>query len=219
MAGETDKRQQERRTPIYTIIVAVYWILAKVCFFIRFEGTENIPKNRPCILMGNHQCLLDPITLALCARDREIRFMGKKELFEIPVLGRIFALAHGFPVDRGNMDMAAMRTALSVIQEGHTLGIFPEGTRSRGPQMRPLLGGASLIALRSGCPVIPVYIDGNYRLFRPIRVRIGSPVETEDILRARINKDACEKLTGRMEESFAQLSGGRSRSGEKKQLN
>ncbi len=211
MVSETDKTKKERRTPVYTIIVAIYWIIAKVFFFIRFDGSENIPRNKACILMGNHQCLLDPITLALCAWDREIRFMGKKELFDIPVLGRIFTLAHGFPVDRGNMDMSAMRTAIDVIREGHTLGIFPEGTRSRGPQMRPLLGGASLIALRSGCPVIPVYIDGNYRLFHPIRVTIGSPIKTEDILSGRINKDACEKLTTRMENSFAELSGGRSR--------
>ena len=105
--AETRKPEQRhvRRTPVYTIIVYLYWLIAKLFFFMRFEGLERVPKGVPCILMGNHQCLLDPVTLALCARDRELRFMGKKELFEKPVLGWIFRTAHGFPVDRGNVDM------------------------------------------------------------------------------------------------------------------
>ena len=199
-----------RHTPLYTIIVVLYWIVAKLLFFMRFEGLEKIPKDGPCILMGNHQTILDPVTLALCVRNREIRFMGKKELFQNPVLGTIFRLAHAFPVDRGNADMAAMRTALGVLKDGDTLGIFPEGTRSSTGHMLPLLGGASMIALRSKCTVIPVYIDGNYRLFRPVTVRVGDPIEMADLTCGRINKETCDELTRRMEASFARLSGGRS---------
>ena len=210
MAGEIEQAGKEKRTPLYTIIVAVYWLIAKLFFFMRFEGLEKVPKGKACILMGNHQCLLDPITLALCARDREIRFMGKRELFEIPVLGKLFTIAHGFPVDRGNMDMAAMRMALNVLKEEHTLGIFPEGTRSKTGHMLPLLGGASLIALRSECPVVPVYIDGRYKIFRPIVVRIGDPIDTADLRARHVNKETCQELTERMEASFASLSNGRS---------
>ena len=119
-----------------------------------------MPKDRNCILMGNHQCLLDPVTLALCVPDREIHFMGKKELFENKALGWVFRQVHGFPVDRGNMDMGAIRTAMGVLKAGETLGIFPEGTRSKTGHMLPLLGGASLLALKSGCDVVPVYIEG-----------------------------------------------------------
>ena len=210
--AETRKPEQRRvrRTPVYTIIVYLYWLIAKLFFFMRFEGLERVPKGVPCILMGNHQCLLDPVTLALCARDRELRFMGKKELFEKPVLGWIFRTAHGFPVDRGNMDMSAIRTAMGVLAEGESLGIFPEGTRSRTGHMLPLLGGASMIALRGRCPVVPVYIDGNYRIFRPIVVRVGEPIEMDDLLEGRVNRESCEELTRRMEASFAKLSGGRS---------
>lgn len=122
---------KRRYTPLYTIIVFLYGILVKLLFFMKIEGRENVPKDRNCILMGNHQCLLDPVTLALCVPDREIHFMGKKELFENKALGWIFRQVHGFPVDRGNMDMGAIRTAMGVLKEGETLGIFPEGTRSR----------------------------------------------------------------------------------------
>ena len=122
---------KRKYTPLYTIIVFLYGLLVKLLFFMKIEGRENVPKDRNCILMGNHQCLLDPVTLALCVPDREIHFMGKKELFENKVLGWVFRQVHGFPVDRGNMDMGAIRTAMGVLKAGETLGIFPEGTRSK----------------------------------------------------------------------------------------
>ena len=116
---------KRKYTPLYTIIVFLYGLLVKLLFFMKIEGRENVPKDRNCILMGNHQCLLDPVTLALCVPDREIHFMGKKELFENKVLGWAFRQVHGFPVDRGNMDMGAIRTAMGVLKAGETLGIFP----------------------------------------------------------------------------------------------
>lgn len=215
-AGEGSKQEQaprpnmHRRTVIYTLVVMLYALVAKVLFFVRIEGREQIPKDRNCVLMGNHQCLLDPLMLALCVPDREIHFMGKKELFENPVLGWVFRKVHGFPVDRGNIDMGAIRTAMGVLKNGDTLGIFPEGTRSRSGHMLPLLGGASMLALRSGCDVIPIYIDGRYRLFHRMVVRVGRPIETADLRAGRINKEACDVLTHRMEGAFAHLSGGKS---------
>lgn len=199
-----------KRTVLYTLIVGLYWILAKLVFFVRVEGRERIPKGLPCVLMGNHQCVLDPFMLALCTPEREIHFMGKKELFKGRFLTWFFTKLHGFPVDRGNFDMAAMRTALGVLAEGDTLGIFPEGTRSRDGHMLPLLGGASMLALRSRCGVVPVYIDGNYRPFRRMTVRVGEPLDIADLLAQRVTKDTCQELTRRMETAFAQLSGGKS---------
>ena len=201
---------KQKRTFLYTFVVVLYAIVVKLLFFMRIEGRENIPKDRNCVLMGNHQCLLDPVTLALCVPDREIHFMGKKELFENRLLGWAFRKVHGFPVDRGNMDMAAIRTAMGVLKEGNTLGIFPEGTRSKSGHMLPLLGGASLLALKSGCDVVPVYIDGNYRPFRRIVVRVGKPVDMADLRAGRMNRETCDVLTRRIEAAFARLSNGKS---------
>ncbi len=200
-----------QRTFLYTFIVwGLYWLVSKVIFFLRIEGRENIPKGKNCVMMGNHQHIFDPLMLALCVPDREIHFMGKKELWNNKLLGWAFTKVHGFPVDRGNIDMVAIRTALGVLKDGDTLGIFPEGTRSKDGHMLPLLGGASLLALRGGCDVVPVYIDGNYKLFRPMVVRVGKPIETADLRAGRINKDACDELTRRMEAAFVQLSSGKS---------
>ena len=210
---ESNKQQMKplHRTWLYTFIVwGLYFIVSKVLFFVKIEGRENIPKDRNCVLMGNHQCILDPLMLALCVPDREIHFMGKKELWNNRLLGWAFTKVHGFPVDRGNMDMGAIRTAMNVLKEGDTLGIFPEGTRSKTGHMLPLLGGASMLALRSRCDVVPVYIDGNYKPFRRMVVRVGKPVEMDDLLAGRVTKDTCEELTRRMEAQFARLSNGKS---------
>lgn len=208
---ESNKLQKKnRRTFLYTFIVCLYALIAKVLFFVKVEGKENIPRDRNCVLMGNHQSMLDPLMLALCVMDREIHFMGKKELWNNKLLGWAFTKVHGFPVDRGNMDMAAIRTAMNVLKDGDTLGIFPEGTRSKTGHMQPLLGGASLLALRSGSDVVPVYIDGQYKPFRRMTVRVGRPVAFEDLRAGRINKDTCDVLTERITAAFTQLSCGKS---------
>lgn len=200
----------QKRTVLYSVVVALFYVVAKLLFFIRIEGKENIEKGKNIVLMGNHQCLLDPLCLALCVPDREIHFMGKKELWNNRFLGWLFTKAHGFPVDRGNVDMAAIRTAMGILKEGNTLGIFPEGTRSKTGHMLPLLGGASMLAFKSGCDVVPVYIDGNYRPFRRITVRIGAPISMKEIRGTFTGKTALDEVTRRMEASFAQLSGGKS---------
>ncbi len=200
----------QKRTFIYTLAVCVMFVVFKLLYFMKFEGRENIEKGKNVVLMGNHQCMLDPVCLALCVPDREIHFMGKKELWNNKFLGWVFTKVHGFPVDRGNVDMAAIRTAMGVLKEGNTLGIFPEGTRSKTGHMLPLLGGASMLAIKSGCDVVPVYIDGNYKPFRRITVRVGKPISMQEIRQSFTGKTALDEVTRRMEASFAQLSGGKS---------
>lgn len=197
---------------LYWLLVRVYFVLVKILYRIRIEGKENIPKDRNVILMGNHQFIFDPVTLAICDMTRQYHFMGKKELWNNKIIGWLWTQVHGFPVDRGNYDMGAIRTAMNILKQGECLGIFPEGTRHKGPGMLPLLSGAAMIALRSKCDVVPIYIDGDYKPFKKMVVRVGKPVEMSDLLAGRINRDSFDTLMGRVEESFAQLSGGRSRS-------
>ncbi|MBR3796868.1 MAG: 1-acyl-sn-glycerol-3-phosphate acyltransferase [Clostridia bacterium] len=197
------------RSWFYQLVLGLFTVITKLLFFVRVEGEENLPEGA-CIIMGNHRAWLDPILLAMGARDREIRFMGKKELWGNKVFAWIAAQVRGIPVDRGNADMASIRMSMTVLKAGHTMGIFPEGTRSKGDAMLPLQGGAAMIALRSKAPVVPIYIDGDYSLFRRVTVRVGKPVEMDDLLAGRVTKESCEELTKRITASFAKLSGGRS---------
>ena len=196
------------RSWFYQLCVSLFAAAAKLLFFVRVEGKENLPEGA-CVIMGNHRAWVDPFFIAIAARDREIRFMGKKELWGNRIFAWIASQVRGVPVDRGNADMASIRMSMTVLKAGHTLGIFPEGTRSKGDVMLPLQGGAAMIALRSKCPVVPVFIDGNFRLFRRMTVRVGKPVEMDDLLAVRVTRETCEDLTGRITAAFAQLSGGR----------
>ena len=200
---------REGRSWFYQLVINLFTVVTKLLFFVRIEGKENLPEGG-CIIMGNHIAWLDPFLLAMCARDREIRFMGKKELWGNRFFAWIAKQVRGIPVDRGNADMASIRMSMTVLKAGYTLGIFPEGTRSKGEGMLPLQGGASLLALRSKSPVVPVYIDGDYKLFKQMVVRVGKPVDMDDLIAGRINKDTCDALTERITSAFAQLSNGRS---------
>lgn len=198
------------RTFMYSLIIFVCRILLKILFFIRYEGVENVPQGRNAIFMGNHTSMIDPVSICAAVRDREISFMGKKELFDNKFLCWLFTSIHAFPVDRGNMDMSAIRNAMNILKSGASMGIFPEGTRSREGHMLPLLSGASMLAVKSGCDVVPVYIDGGYHLFRRTIVRIGKPISTKEIAANHRGKAAIDALTVQMEASFAELSNGKS---------
>ena len=197
------------RSWFYQLIISLFAVVSKLLFFVRIEGKEHLPEGA-CVIMGNHRAWIDPFFLALCARDREIRFMGKKELWGNKVFAWIARQVRGIPVDRGHADMASIRLSMTVLKAGHTLGIFPEGTRSKGDGMLPLQGGASLLSLRAKCPVIPMYIDGGYKLFHRVTVRVGAPVEMNDLLAGRITRETTDELTARIEASFAKLSNGKS---------
>ena len=106
--------------------------------------------------------------------------MAKAELFRIPVLGFLIRELGAFPVQRGAADRSAIRRALRILNDGGVVGVFPEGTRNRRGEVLNPQGGAALIALKAGVPVLPAAIwgtaniDGPLHLPKPVRVGCGS---------------------------------------------
>ena len=147
----------------------------------RVYGVEHVPRRGPLIVAANHLSLADPPLLS-ASIPRRIVFMAKDEAYRSLFLGPLVRGFGAFPVRRGEADRAALRRALSVLEAGGVLGIFPEGTRSRNRQLQPGRSGVARIALRSGAPILPVGIAGTEHiggpgiLLRPaITVRIGQP--------------------------------------------
>ncbi len=103
-------------------------------------------------------------------------------------------------MDRGHSDLAAVRTSLQLLKEGHGLAIFPQGTRIKDNHPAPMLDGVSMIALRAGVPVIPAYIGGPYRLFRRTQVSFGKPVSFEGLPR-RVDSETLSQATRRIEDA------------------
>ena len=164
------------------------------------EGLENLPDEGGCIVCANHLSARDPFYLAVKVRNRYLHFMAKAELFRFKPVAWFMRGLMSFPVDRGHNDLNAVRTSLKLVAEGHALALFPQGTRSRDNSRTPMLSGVSMIALRSGAPVIPAYIDGPYRLFRRTRVCFGKPVSFEGLGR-RVDSPTMEAATHRIEEA------------------
>jgi 1-acyl-sn-glycerol-3-phosphate acyltransferase len=151
--------------------------------FYRFEavGLENIPDG-PAILCANHSSNFDPIMVSLAAgSEHHIRYMAKIELFKIPVVASVIAAIGAFPVDRGNKDIRAIKTALKILRSGDKIGIFPEGTRTKAAGDRAAKSGAIRLADQTGAPLVPVWLPRRKKPFRKIRVVFDTPytVNTE----------------------------------------
>lgn len=136
-------------------------------------GVENIPRSGPVILALNHVAWIDT-PLAALRTPRMTHFMAKSEMFSVPVLGGIMRLLGSFPVRRGEGDRETLRVAERLLAEGQMVVIYPEGHRSGGKLIRAH-PGASLIAFRSGAPVIPVAISGTERVFKGLRYGPWAP--------------------------------------------
>ncbi len=168
------------------------------------SGLENVPETGGFILCANHLSARDAFYVAHCCPKRRLHYMAKIELFRFKPVGWFLRKLDAFPVDRGNNDLNAVRTALKLTADGHGLGIFPQGTRSRDNSRTPMLGGVSLIALRAKVPVIPCYIGGPYRIFRRTPVRFGKPVDFTDLGR-RFDAETMKAATARIEDAVWSL--------------
>lgn len=181
---------------IVKFLVRTYYA---VVYPVRLIGEPNIPQGA-VIMCANHISSRDPILLLLWLK-RKITFMAKKELFKTKLIGAVLREAGAFPVDRGHADLAAIRESMRVLKGGNVLGIFPQGTRSVSNEHTQMHGGAALIAQRSKAPVVPVYIDGPYRLFRRTTIYIGRPIDLTDF-GSRSDGATIGAITGKIDDAI-----------------
>lgn len=165
----------------------------------QFAGVDNIPASGPCIVVFNHRSYFDPTAMALliAKAGRNVRALGKKEVFDIPVIGRIGQAIGGIRVDRGTGSDEPLEAAAEALRAGECLMMAPQGTIPRGPAFfdPDLKGrwGAARLAAMTGAPVIPVGLWGTEKVWprrarfpkitlnpteRPVvTVNVGPPVE------------------------------------------
>jgi 1-acyl-sn-glycerol-3-phosphate acyltransferase len=139
---------------------------------VSLRGAEHLPDG-PVIFMSNHQSNFDILTL-LAFMPRQIYWIAKKELFDIPVFGASMRRGGYIPLDRsdGRKALKSMDNAAAIIRAGKSLVIFPEGTRSRDLQLLPFKRGGFMLALKAGVPVVPVTINGSGRINPAGRIRL-----------------------------------------------
>jgi len=187
------------RRGFYAFAKGVMRILFTILWPLRVTGAENLPESGAAILCGNHKSLLDPLAAGVAVR-RPLRFMGKKELFGVPVVRTLIRWLGAFPVDRGNADMAAVRTSLAILKEGGVLGIFPQGGREMKGHTA-METGVALIALKSGATVVPMRISERFRPFHRNALTIGKPVDLS-AFSIRGGSEALSGATGQIEKAI-----------------
>ena len=159
------------------------WIVGLI-FRIKVVNKQNEPCEGGYVVCANHISATDPIMLCYAFRKHQVRFMAKKELFSVPVVAPLVRMLGAFPVDRGGSDVGAIKNAVSIVEEGCCLGIFPQGHRYPGedPRKTATKNGAALISVRAGAPVVPAYIWRKGKkggVFRRTYVIIGEKIPFE----------------------------------------
>jgi 1-acyl-sn-glycerol-3-phosphate acyltransferase len=183
-------------TPLLSTLTLGGRIFVRAMSRTRVEGAvDEIPRDGPLILAANHASNLDAVVLGswlIPKLGRRIHWLGKKELFAWPVVGWLAATNGVHPVDRGAADVEAYRLAKRILDEGHVLFVFPEGTRSRDGALGEAQDGVAVLALRTGAPILPIGIAGSNRVWprgqkipHPgghVAVRVGRPVRLAEEL-------------------------------------
>lgn len=178
----------------------LYWIarniihgIARVLWRVRASGAERSPRSGALILAANHRSYLDPPILGAFF-PRQVSYMAKSELFDIPVFGKLIAAVGAYPVSRHGSARAAIKRSLDVLRSGRTVGIFPEGTRNLDGAAE-LRQGVALLASLADCPVVPAALVGTADAMRlhQIKVAYGSPMRLPEGRKA--TRDDLAKFT------------------------
>lgn len=156
---------------------------------LEVTGLEHLDESEAYVVVANHQSMIDICALFM-AVPKPLRFMLKSELGRVPFLGwytRAMGMVFVNRARSGKRSRDQLDQAISLVSNGHCLGAFPEGTRSRDGEVRPFKCGPFQVAIRAGVPVVPVAISGTGQVMPPdgfhirpgrIVVRIGKPIST-----------------------------------------
>ena len=175
------KNFQFQATPFRRGVVAVLSFIFRFFMDLTVEGLENFPQEGAVIVAANHVTNFDvfPMQLSL---PRPIFYMAKSELFKNPIMDIALRNVGAFPVYRGGKDAWALNHARKALDHAQTLGMFPEGTRSRGKGLGLAKTGTARLAIETGVPIVPMAISGSDTFFRefprrnPVRVTLCEPI-------------------------------------------
>ena len=183
-----DKRSNRKKDSSLAYRI-IYFLLSKIVGFIlriKVIGAENEPTEGAFIVCANHTSATDPIVICYSFKKHQVRFMAKKELFKIPFLSQLIRMLGAFPVDRSGSDVGAIKNAVALVNDGKSMGIFPQGHRYPGedPRNTSTKNGAALICTKTGADIVPAYImrkNNTPKFFRKTYVIIGEKIPFESL--------------------------------------
>lgn len=194
---------KKRSTLIYKIIRPIVKGLVYLFFRPEVVGKENIPKDGPYVLAGNHTKWLDPVMLVGVSGPNQVHFLAKEEMWH-SIGGWIVVKAMScIPVNRKIHDKDALTSAYKHLNHGKCIGIFPEGTINRTNDIvMPFKIGAVKMCSETGAPLVPFVITGKYKWFgKGIKIEFLKPREIKQDL-AYENDKLMDCISEKLEEYF-----------------
>ncbi len=188
-------------------------LFCKVMGKLEVEGTYHIPREGGVLIVSNHISLLDPVIVGSAA-NREIHFMARSNVFEVPGLSQLISTFNAYPVNRGKPDLGALRKTISLLKDGNVVLIFPEGTRSVDGTLGKAHDGACFIADRAEVPTIPAYHSGAEKMLprgekrlrrAQLKVRFGEPIDFTDIVESDVKREKYQQMGIKMMGAIAEL--------------
>jgi 1-acyl-sn-glycerol-3-phosphate acyltransferase len=203
---------------LYTVARAVLSPTFRFLWRLEIDGAERIPDVGGAIFAPNHLSVLDHFVIG-AALPRRITFVGKAEYMDSWKTKYIFPALGMIPIDRsgGSAAEGALEAAAKVLGAGEFFGIYPEGTRSRDGKLHRGHTGVARLALKTGCPIFPVGLQGTLevqppdvsmpRPFRMMRVRIGRPIDPQRYADRGGDRMALRQITDEVMYEIRGLSG------------
>lgn len=189
------------------------WLLGRLLFRFRVVHRERLIHEGPVIFAMNHESYLDP-PLAGIAAKREMYFLARKTLLDVPVLGWVLPKLNVVPVDQEGNDRSALKALLRILKAGHGTIVFPEGARTLDGKMQPALPGLGFVIAKTLAPVVPMRIfgareamprgGGGLRL-HPITIVVGEPMRFTDADLQPRSKELYQRLSERVLAAIAEL--------------
>ena len=219
------------RRPLPFAYRLAVWIVRPLLMLLTkrdWRGWEHLPRTGGFVVSPNHISHVDPLAFAHFMFDsgHPPYFLGKESVFRVPVVGAILRGAEQIPVYRNTGRAAdAFRAAVAAVEEGKCVGVYPEGTLTRDPDLWPMVGktGAARIALTTRCPVIPVAQWGPQEILAPYTKRLrlfprktmhvmaGPPVDLSDLydrpLDAAVLREATDRIMAAITRLLEELRG------------
>ena len=188
-------------------------LAAPIRFFQRVKviGKENVPKDGGFVMCANHIAIRDVILLG-AACPRQIKFVAKKEIFKVPIIGSLVKWLGAIKLDRSGGDIAAIKASIKHVEDGDIVAIFPQGHRYPGknPATTPKKNGAALIAYRSGGDVLPVCIKTKkikYTFFCKKEIIFGKVIPYQELGFKDGGNDEYREATDKIFASIVKLGG------------
>jgi 1-acyl-sn-glycerol-3-phosphate acyltransferase len=177
--------------------------VVRALYRLEIRGLEHVPEDGALVVVGNHESILDPFIVS-ASISRQIRYLAKSELWNVPLLPWWLASVEAIPVERGKSDVAAIASAIAALEAGEVVGLFPEGGVMReGPWLR----GAARMAIATGAPLLPVRLLETRRAlgrnsfgFPRLAALIGEPIAVERAIPTpELARELTDSLQGAVE--------------------